>query len=219
MQMKTILISVAVLLMTACHTSTPEKERIEPEAQPETVETVEDVSPAANDTMLIDAVTSATAMPNHSSFNGRMIVPPQRHATVTLTMGGTVHSTDLLPGDYVRKGTVLATLENPDFITLQQNYLDAHAQSEYLEAEYHRQERLSSQEAASQKRFQQSKADYLSMKSRLEAAAAQLMILGVSPADLLQADIRPYLEVKSPLNGYVSGIWANIRKRANRYVK
>ncbi|MCD8267650.1 MAG: efflux RND transporter periplasmic adaptor subunit [Parabacteroides sp.] len=210
--MKTILISVAVLLMTACHTSTPEKERIEPEAQPETVETVEDVSPAANDTMLIDAVTSATAMPNHSSFNGRMIVPPQRHATVTLTMGGTVHSTDLLPGDYVRKGTVLATLENPDFITLQQNYLDAHAQSEYLEAEYHRQERLSSQEAASQKRFQQSKADYLSMKSRLEAAAAQLMILGVSPADLLQADIRPYLEVKSPLNGYVSGMTINLGK-------
>lgn len=212
MQMKTILISVAVLLMTACHTSTPEKERIEPEAQPETVETGGESTETAPDTAGVDAVTSATAMPNHSSFNGTMIVPPQRHATVTLTMGGTVHSTNLLPGDYVRKGAVLATLENPDFINLQQSYLDAHAQAEYLEAEYHRQERLSSQEAASQKRFQQSKADYLSMKSRLEAAAAQLTILGVSPADLLQAGIRPYLEVKSPLNGYVSGMTINLGK-------
>lgn len=60
-----------------------------------------------------------------------MIVPPQRHATVTLTMGGTVHTTSLLPGDYVKKGTVLVTLENPDFILLQQTYLDAHAQTEY----------------------------------------------------------------------------------------
>ncbi len=212
MQMKTILISVAVLLMTACHTSTPEKERIEPEAQPETAEPGGETSETDTDTAAGDAVTSATAMPNHSSFNGTMIVPPQRHATVTLTMGGTVHSTNLLPGDYVRKGAVLATLENPDFINLQQSYLDAHAQVEYLEAEYHRQERLSSQEAASQKRFQQSKADYLSMKSRLEAAAAQLTILGVSPADLLQAGIRPYLEVKSPLNGYVSGMTINLGK-------
>ena len=106
-----------------------------------------------------------------------MVVPPQRQATVTLTMGGTVHATTLLPGDYVKKGSVVVSLENPDFITLQQTYLDAHAQTEYLEAEYKRQQRLSEQEErATQKRFQQSKADYLSMKSRQDAAAAQLAI-------------------------------------------
>ena len=205
-EMKTILISAAVVLLTACNTTTEKEQIPEPVAPP--------VEPAvvAADTIRVDAVTSATAMPNHSSFNGTMIVPPQRHATVTLTMGGTVHSTPLLPGDYVKKGAVLATLENPDFILLQQSYLEAHAQTEYLEAEYHRQERLSSQEAASQKRFQQSKADYLSMKSRLEAAAAQLTILGVMPGDLLKDGIRPYLEVKSPLNGYVTGMTLNLGK-------
>lgn len=164
------------------------------------------------DSAQVDAITSATALPNHSSFNGKLVVPPQRHATVTLTMGGAVHNTSLLPGDYVKKGAVLATLQNPDFIALQQSYLDAHAQIEYLEAEYQRQQRLSSQEAASQKRFQQSKADYLSMKSRLEAAAAQLTILGVLPEDLQKNGIRPYLEVKSPLNGYVAGMKINIGK-------
>ena len=208
-EMKTILISAAVVLLTACNTTTEKEQTPEPVAPP-----VEPVVVAA-DTIRVDAVTSATAMPNHSSFNGTMIVPPQRHATVTLTMGGTVHSTPLLPGDYVKKGAVLATLENPDFILLQQSYLEAHAQTEYLEAEYHRQERLSSQEAASQKRFQQSKADYLSMKSRLEAAAAQLTILGVTPGDLLKDGIRPYLEVKSPLNGYVTGMTLNLGKYIN----
>lgn len=167
------------------------------------------------DSAQVDAVTSATALPNHSSFNGVLIVPPHRHATVTLTMGGTVHSTSLLPGDYVKKGAVLATLENPDFITLQQNYLEAHAQIEFLEAEYQRQQRLSSQEAASQKRFQQSKADYLSMKSRLEAASAQLTLLNVSPSDLLKDGIQPYLEVKSPISGYVAGMTINLGKYVN----
>lgn len=207
--MKRIFIPIAaILLFAACNTTT------EKEQPQEATVTTPEVVPAVvtDDTLPIDAVTSATAMPNHSSFNGKMIVPPQRRATVTLTMGGTVHTTSLLPGDYVTKGTVLATLENPDFITLQQTYLDAHAQTEYLEAEYHRQERLSEQEAASQKRFQQSKADYLSMKSRLEAAAAQLTILGVSPADLLKRGIQPFLEVKSPLNGYVAGMTINLGK-------
>ena len=120
-----------------------------------------------------------------------------------------------VPGDYVKKGSVIVSLENPDFITLQQTYLDAHAQTEYLEAEYKRQQRLSEQEAASQKRFQQSKADYLSMKSRQDAAAAQLAILGVSAGDLLEDGIQPYLEVKAPLSGYVAGLSINLGKYVN----
>ena len=55
------------------------------------------------DSVEVDGISSATALPNHSSFNGIMVVPPQRQATVTLTMGGTVHATTLLPGDYVKK--------------------------------------------------------------------------------------------------------------------
>ena len=95
--MKRILFPVAVLLLAACNTTTEKEQTPESVAPP-----VEPVVVAA-DTIRVDAVTSATAMPNHSSFNGTMIVPPQRHATVTLTMGGTVHSTPLLPGDYVKE--------------------------------------------------------------------------------------------------------------------
>lgn len=210
--MKQLAIPVAVLLLAACsQPTTGDRPARATEAADETV-----VRTASQDTVsVVDAVTSATAMPNHSSFNGTLIVPPQHHATVTLTMGGTVHSMSLLPGSFVKKDVVLATLENPDFITLQQNYLEANAQAEYMKAEYERQQRLSSQEAASQKRFQQSKADYLSMKSRLEGAAAQLILLGVAPDDLLKNGIRPYLEVKSPISGYVSALNINLGKYLN----
>lgn len=202
--MKKIFISIATLLLIACNATT---EHQQPQESAETQ--IPEQETSTNDTLQVDAITSATNQANHTSFNGTIILPPQRQATVTLTMGGTVHTTSLLPGSYVKKGTVLVTLENPDFILLQQTYLDAHAQTEYLEAEYERQKRLSSQEAASQKRFQQSKADYLSMRSRLEAAAAQLTLLNVVPEDLLKNGIRPYWEVKSPLSGYITGLPVN----------
>lgn len=159
-----------------------------------------------------DAVSSATSKANDVSFNGTLVIPPRYYATVTLTMGGTVKSTSLLPGAYVNKGTVLATLENPEFIELQQMYIDSRAQLEYLEAEYKRQEVLSKEQAASQKKFQQSKADYLSMKSKEQAAAARLSLLDIVPESLLQSGIRPYLEVKAPLSGYVGNVQINLGK-------
>lgn len=192
--MKKIWIPAALMALAACSmTNNAEKGQGDSQditARPAITQVAENVpSEPSVDSVEVDGISSATALPNHSSFNGIMVVPPQRQATVTLTMGGTVHATTLLPGDYVKKGSVIVSLENPDFITLQQTYLDAHAQTEYLEAEYKRQQRLSEQEAASQKRFQQSKADYLSMKSRQDAAAAQLAILGVSAGDLLEDGI------------------------------
>ena len=144
-----------------------------------------------------------------------MVIPPQRMATVSLTMGGVIKSTSLLPGEPVRQGSVLATLENPDFITLQQTYLDSHAQTEFLEAEYLRQQALSAEQAASQKKLQQSKADYLSMKSRVEAAAAQLKLLEVEPEVLLKEGIQPFLQIKAPISGYVADVKMNVGKYMN----
>ena len=129
-------------------------------------------------------------------------------------MGGVVKNTSLLPGQYVSKNTVIATLENPEFITLQQTYLDSHAQTEYLQAEFERQKNLSAEQAASQKKYQQSKADYLSMKSRQDAAAAQLSLLGISPETLLKDGIQPLLEVRTPISGYA----ANVAMKGGKYI-
>ena len=163
----------------------------------------------------VDAITSATSRPNQVSFNGRIVLPPQRQATVALTIGGVIKNTSLLPGQHVTKNSVIATLENPEFITLQQTYLDSHAQTEYLRMEYERQKNLSAEQAASQKKFQQSKADYLSMKSRQDAAAAQLSLLGVNPETLLRDGIQPLLEVKAPISGYVVNVAMNMGKYIN----
>lgn len=209
--MKKIIFSVAVLLLASCDSS---NKQAEPARDAQPAETASVIVETA-DTMQVDGVTSATAIANPASFNGTLVTPPNNFATVTLSMGGIVKNLSLLPGTYVNKGTVLGTLENPDFIDLQQAYLDSYAQLEYLEAEYQRQQTLSREAVASQKKFQQSKADYLSMKSRLQASAAQLRLLGVNPETLSSSGIRPYMEVKAPINGYISNVQANLGKYLN----
>lgn len=206
--MKRIILPFTLLAFVACN-NTQDSATVETTV---TVDTAVVSKSTPGDSIQVDGITSATSKPNQVSFNGTIVLPPQRQATVAITMGGIVRNTSLLPGQYIQKGILLATLDNPDFINLQQTYLDSHAQAEYLKAEYERQKALSSEQAASQKKFQQSKADYLSMQSRLEAAAAQLSLLGVSPTDLLKDGIQPLLQVKAPISGYAGNVNMNIGK-------
>lgn len=195
------------LLATSC-SSTSEQ----PASSAGTAETVAQSDADSTQTPEVDGVSGATNVANPPSFNGVIVMPPQNHVTVTLSMGGSVQDIRILPGEYVRKGEIILTLANPAFIELQQAYLDAAAQTEYLAKEYDRQQKLVSGESASLKRMQQSKADYLSMKSRMEAAAAQLILLGTDTATLNQKGIRTYLEVRAPRNGYVTNMDINAGK-------
>ena len=195
------------LLATSCSSTSKQ-----PASSAGTAETVAQSDADSTQTPEVDGVSGATNVANPPSFNGVIVMPPQNHVTVTLSMGGSVQDIRILPGEYVRKGEIILTLANPAFIELQQAYLDAAAQTEYLAKEYDRQQKLVSGESASLKRMQQSKADYLSMKSRMEAAAAQLTLLGTDTATLNQKGIRTYLEVRAPRNGYVTNMDINAGK-------
>lgn len=202
------IIYLMLALLAASCSGTSEQ----PASSAGTAETVAQSDADSTQTPEVDGVSGATNVANPPSFNGVIVMPPQNHVTVTLSMGGSVQDIRILPGEYVRKGEIILTLANPAFIELQQAYLDAAAQTEYLAKEYDRQQELVSGESASLKRMQQSKADYLSMKSRMEAAAAQLTLLGTDTATLNQKGIRTYLEVRAPRNGYVTNMDINAGK-------
>ena len=204
--MKKILLPIAALLCACSSAPTaPASTAASEAAATDSIAAAPAEEPASG----VDAASGATSVPNEPTFNGILVLPPQSRATVTLTMGGSIRSTTLLPGAYVKQGTVLATLENPEFIALQQSYLDSHAQYEFLRTEFLRQQTLAREEASSQKHFQQSKAEYLSMRSRMDAAAAQLALLGVDTTRLLAGGIIPYLDIKAPISGYAADVKMN----------
>ena len=66
--------------------------------------------------------------------NGVIDVPPQNNISITMPYGGFVKNTTLLPGDAVKKGQLLVTIENPEFIQFQQDYLESLANSSYLKS-------------------------------------------------------------------------------------
>ena len=54
---------------------------------------------------------------------GSIEVPPKNIASVSPVINGFIKKLNYLPGDFVEKGEVLAYLQHPDFISLQQHFL------------------------------------------------------------------------------------------------
>ena len=65
--------------------------------------------------------------------NGMLDVPPQNMITVSALLGGFVKKTDLLQGMRVKKGQVIAVMEDPAYIQLQQEYLEGKSQLDFNE--------------------------------------------------------------------------------------
>ena len=76
------------------------------------------------------------------NVNGMIDVPPENKFSVTTFIGGYVTKIPLLVGDKVKKGTLVASLKNTEFIEIQQHYLETTAQLSFLKNEYNRQKKL-----------------------------------------------------------------------------
>ena len=138
--------------------------------------------------------------------SGSLKVPPQNEATVTAIFGANVMSIEVIEGDDVKKGQVLAYLSHPSLTQFQSDYLNAWSQLQYLEKDYQRQEKLYSEEVASGKGFQQAKADYLSTKGKVASQESQLRQLGVDPARIREGNFYDRMPVRSPISGSVTAV-------------
>ena len=146
--------------------------------------------------------------------NGAIDVPPQNMVSISFPLGGYLKSTKLLPGMHISKGEVLAVLEDPQYIQLQQDYLMAKAKLSFSEADFNRQKELNATKANSDKTFQQAKADYESQKVLVKSLSEKLQLIGINPTTLNEDNLSRSVNVYSPINGFVSAVDVNI----GRYV-
>ena len=143
---------------------------------------------------------------------GSIEVLPQNIASVSPLINGFVKTINYSTGSYVEKGAVLATLYHPDFITLQQNYIEAKSQAEYYEQEYKRQGELTVENAASIKKMQQAKSDYLSSEAIYKSLKSQVKLLGINTDVIEKGDFATEFKLISPIQGRVSQLNANVGK-------
>ena len=147
--------------------------------------------------------------------NGKIDVPPQNMVSVSMPLGGFLRSTSLLPGMHVKKGEVIATMEDEQYIQLQQDYLTARAKLIYLESEFNRQKELNQSKASSDKVFQQTQMDFNSQKITCSALGEKLKLINIKPETLNENNLSKSTSIYSPIDGFVSKVNVNIGKFVN----
>lgn len=146
--------------------------------------------------------------------SGRLEVPPQNEAAVTSMIGANIKDIQVIEGDPVKKGQVLAYLEHPALIRLQMEYMESWNNLQYLTQEFERQQKLYEAEVGSGRAFQKTKADYETGKAHVKGLAGQLKLLGLNLTHLQKGEIYQSIPVVSPIQGNVQ----KINVKTGRYV-
>jgi cobalt-zinc-cadmium efflux system membrane fusion protein len=147
---------------------------------------------------------------NTVKASGVLELPPQNKANVSAMLGGTIKSILVIEGDFVKEGATLALLEHPQFVELQQKYLETLNDFRFLKQDYEREKKLYSENISSGKEFQRTEADYRSMSSKLNSLKAKLEMLGLNISEVENGSISTTIPIKAPIHGYVRKIEVNI---------
>jgi cobalt-zinc-cadmium efflux system membrane fusion protein len=142
--------------------------------------------------------------------NGQLEVSPENRADITTLIGGNVKEIKVFHGDKVSKGQVLAILEHPDFIAMQESYAEFANSLEYLEQEYNRQKELFNSKAGSGKEYQKAKANYFTAKAKYQGLRSRLLLMNLSPERVKEGHISNVINLISPINGYVNEIFVKL---------
>ncbi len=149
------------------------------------------------------------AFPITVDVNGTIDVPPENRAVVSATMGGYIKETPLLVGDIVKKGQRLVTIENPEFVRLQQEYMEVHQQLTYLKAEFDRQQTMKAENITSQKNYLQTESTYKSAIARHAGLSRQLQLLNIAPTEVEKGNISSVATIYAPISGTISKVNVN----------
>ena len=211
--MKTIfLILIGVLLITSCGDKTIQEE----ESTKNNIDyTVTLTSAQFKNANIQIGKLEKRDISTTLTLNGKIDVPPQNMISVSTPFGGFLKSTKLLPGMHVKKGEVIASMEDQQYIQLQQDYLTAKSKLIYTENEYNRQKELNQSKASSDKVFQQTELEFKTQKISVNALSEKLRLINLNPESLKESNLSRSINVYSSIDGFVSKVNVNIGKYVN----
>ncbi|MBW1658634.1 efflux RND transporter periplasmic adaptor subunit [Flavobacterium plurextorum] len=142
--------------------------------------------------------------------NGALRVPNNNKANATSLYGGVIKTLKVQLGDQVRKGQVIATIENPQFVQQQEEYITINSRITNAEQELQRQKDLQAGNAGALKNLQSATAEVNALRARKASLAKQIQLMGINPAGITASNLRAALTVTSPVTGTVSAEFAKI---------
>jgi cobalt-zinc-cadmium efflux system membrane fusion protein len=148
-------------------------------------------------------------------LNGKIDLPPHNMVSVSAPLGGYLLDTRLMPGMRVKKGEVIATLQDVQYVQLQEDYLAAKSRLHFANLEYNRQKTLNESKASSDKATQQAEAEMANLRITVNSLSEKLKLININPKKLSADNITRTIPILSTITGYVSKVNVNIGKYIN----
>ena len=211
---KLLSVIVIAIIIQGCNQTIDKKETIiatEPEHGNEATLTPEQYKTAQIEIGSIEM----KALSGTIKVNGMLDLPPQSLVSISTPFEGIVKSTEMLQGLKVKKGQAVVVLQHPDFVQIQQDYLDYKSSLEYLKLEYERQQELATENVNAKKTVQKAKSEYQSMQARVLGLKIKLNLMNINIANLEKGNIQSTLTLYSPISGYVTEVNTNIGATAS----
>jgi len=165
----------------------------------------------------IDLQTGSIEQRNLKStlkVNGKLTLPPQNQAQVSILTGGIVKTINVTEGTFVNQGQTLATIVNNEVIQLQQDYLENSANLTFLEKEYQRQKELREDDINAGKTYQQAQRELEIAQAKKETLKSKLAQLGINAGNLSPKNVASNIAITAPISGYIQHINLSIGKYA-----
>lgn len=210
---KLVYILAFTLSVFSCKNASKVEDKKADNALPKTIVRL-DASQVAQTPLSLVSAEEKTISPIFK-VNGIIDVPPQNMVSVSMPLGGYLKSMKLLPGMHFNKGEVIATMQDPKYIELQQEFLIAKSRLEMLQKEYARQKELNSSKASSDKVFQQAKEAYESATITFRSLSEKILLIGIDPNKLNENSLSRTIPIYAPISGFVSKVNVNVGKYVN----
>ncbi|MBU2019493.1 MAG: efflux RND transporter periplasmic adaptor subunit [Bacteroidetes bacterium] len=136
---------------------------------------------------------------------GTLGLPPNAYASVSAKSEGIINGTKkFVEGNFIKKGELIAYIENPSFIIKQQEYLESNAQLKLKKLDLERQKNLLDANAGVSKNVQTAQAEVAILEAKTIGLSKQLNYLGISTSSLTPNSIKQQIAIVAPMSGYIS---------------
>lgn len=210
-----LIVLIALTAFSSCKNKSEEAKSEAPSAETNTVEKVSFTDAQIKAIGLELGTFESKNLTTTLKINGKLSLPPQHQAQVSILTGGVVKAILVQDGEFVNAGQPLATIVNTDVIQLQQDYLENNANLQYLEKEYQRQKELRDNDINSGKTFQQSQRELQIAQAKKETLKSKLTQLGINAAGLTSKNIASSIAIKAPISGYIQHVNLSMGKFAD----
>jgi membrane fusion protein, heavy metal efflux system len=147
--------------------------------------------------------------------NGKLTLPPQNQAQVSILTGGIVKSINVTEGTFVKQGQTLATIVNNEVVQLQQDYLENKSQLVYLQTEVKRQKDLQEDRINATKTLQQVQSELGMALAKQKGLQTKLQLQGINAANISTINFTNRIAVTAPISGFVHHINLTMGKFAD----